>query len=295
MLISSNLDKFRRKNLLETLKDVPSNSGKTLIHKFFTPTQQHSKDHNPLHLPFPTWAEHFSAQYSLAEYFWANYFLVEYLTLFNFFASFVPFILAHATARPLSRLMQFWSRPQNKELARRNSRSAEILRPFVGFFVFCVGKLLTTVYGIILYDAALPGFVAKPFTMYGLIGIVMLSPLGLHFFLAYQEFTFHSFCSYYRAFARHVSETSEEELKVARRSPSSRAEQKNAASGYEAPRETLDNVEELIDMMKNMTKTFGPFLLQNFSLMLLHWLLHVYFLCYSVILIAPGNLNLNLN
>ena len=43
------------------------------------------------------------------------------------------------------------------------------------------------------------------------------------------------------------------------------------------------NLKELVDTMKNMTESFGPFLLQNFSLMLLYWLLHSYFLFYFVL------------
>ena len=177
--------------------------------------------------------------------------------------------------------MQILSRPQHKELALRRSGLLKIFRPFFGFFQFCIGKLLTTVYAMSWYEMIMPGLLAKPFTMYGMIGVFMLSPLGLHFFLAYQEFVFYSFCSYYQAFAKHVSETS----KVSRSSSiqlSSRADQKNIAS--DAPREIItDDLEELIVIMKNTTKIFGPFLLQNFTLMLLHWLLHIYFLCFVVI------------
>ena len=57
----------------------------------------------------------------------------------------------------------------------------------------------------------------------------MLAPLGLHFFLAYQEFAFYSICSYYRAFAKRVLATSEEEQKcfqVLPTQPNQRAEQK---------------------------------------------------------------------
>ena len=155
----------------------------------------------------------------LAGYFWAKYFLVRYFFSSNFFASFVPFILAHATAMPASNLMQILSRPHHKELALRTNGLVKIFRPFAGFLEFCVGKLLITVCFIYGLDITMPGFLAKPFSMYAAIGVFMLSPLGLHFFLAYQEFVFYSLCSYYRAFVKHVSVTSEEESKVARRSP----------------------------------------------------------------------------
>ena len=177
--------------------------------------------------------------------------------------------------------MQILSRPQHKELFLRTRGLVKIFHPFFGFLLFCVGKLLITVCFLTSLDFMMPGFLTKPFTMYGMIGVFMLSPLGLHFFLAYQEFVFYSFCSYYQAFAKHVSETS----KVSRSSSirlSSRADQKNIAS--DATREILsDDLAELIVIMKNTTKIFGPFLLQNFTLMLLHWLLHIYFLCFVVI------------
>ena len=33
-------------------------------------------------------------------------------------------------------------------------------------------------------------------------------------------------------------------------------------------------------MLASMTQIFGPFLLQNLTLMLLYWLLHLYYLCF---------------
>ena len=116
----------------------------------------------------------------------------------------------------------------------------------------------------------------------------MLAPLGLHFFLAYQEFAFYSICSYYRAFAKRVLATSEEEQKCFKVLPTQRAEEKNTVVDDALNRTINGNLEELKDIMKNMTQTFGPFLLQNFSLMLLYWLLHLYFLVYSVIITAKG-------
>ena len=38
----------------------------------------------------------------------------------------------------------------------------------------------------------------------------------------------------------------------------------------------FDDLEELVEIMKHMVETFGPFLLQNLAMMLLFWLLHVY-------------------
>ena len=178
--------------------------------------------------------------------------------------------------------MQIIQRPQNKELALGSSGLAQSVRPFVSFVLFGIGKFFITISMLLLNDMAAPGYVAKPINMYNMIGGIMLSPLGLHFFLAYQEFVFYSFCSYYRAFAKRVLESSDEKQTF---SPTkSRIEQNQKAVAYVAPEHNLHgNLDELIDTMKNMTETFGPFLLQNFSLMLLYWLLHSYSLFYFVI------------
>ena len=183
-------------------------------------------------------------------------------------------------AKPLSRLIEILGRPQHKEVALKSSGLTEIIRPFLGFFLFCIGKLLVTIFAMIFFDSVIPGFTAKPFTMYCAIGVLMLSPLGLHLFLAYQELVFYSFCSYYQTFAKLVMESSAVKPTLTR--PKSTGT--NNVVMNNASRETFtEYLEELIEIMKNMTKTFGPFLLQNFSLMLFYWLLHVYFICFVVI------------
>ena len=185
-------------------------------------------------------------------------------------------------AKPLSSLVQILSRPQNKELALRSSGLAQSVRPFVGFALFCLGKLLMTVSLVAMTNMFTPGFLTKPFTVYCQVGTMMLGHLGLHFFLAYQELVFYSFCSYHQSFAKRVLETSEDE----QTQPIASAEGQNNILVYDPPRrEALlhSNLKDLVDTMKNMTETFGPFLLQNFSLMLLYWLLHLYFLFFTVI------------
>ena len=180
--------------------------------------------------------------------------------------------------------MQIIQRPQNKELALGNSGLAQSVRPFVSFVLFGIGKFFLTISMLLLNDMAAPGYVAKPINMYNMIGGIMLSPLGLHFFLAYQEFVFYSFCSYYRAFAKRVLESSDEEQIFSPTKSSARTEQNQKTVVYDGQGHNLHgNLDELIDTMKNMTETFGPFLLQNFSLMLLYWLLHSYSLFYFVI------------
>ena len=201
----------------------------------------------------------------------------------------MPFILAHASAKPLSRLTQILSRPQNQELALGsglaeilgNSGLEEIFRSFVGFFVFCFGKLLLTASVLAANCMAMPNYKEKPFSIYSILGVLFLPTLGLHFFLAYQEFVFYSFCSYYQTFSKRVMESSGDQPTLTR----PKTAEQNQIVRYNPPeRKTLhNNLEELIEIMKNMIETFGPFLLQNFSLMLLFWILHIYYICFVVI------------
>ena len=189
-------------------------------------------------------------------------------------------------AKPLSRVVQIFARPHHKEMVLRNIGLREMLNPFVGFFQFCIGKLLFTVFMITFLDRIIPGFTTKYFTMYVLIGLLMLSPLGLHLFLAYQEFVFYSFCSHYRAFAKLVMESSEVQKKVTTTEPTgtNQTAEQNIIAIYDAPGKTFHgHMEELIDIMKNMTEAFGPFLFQNFSLMLFFWILHIYYVCYVIL------------
>ena len=178
-------------------------------------------------------------------------------------------------AKPLSSLMQILSRPQHKSGALESGNMAHIFHPFFCFFLFCLGKLLVTIANIFLAKVAVQDYFDKPFTMYFWTSLLMLIPMGLHFYLAYQEFVFYTFNSYYQRFSKCLLETPEgQELDVARA--------KTAA--IDVPRQDFhDNMNELIDLTKSMTAAFGPFLLQNFSLMLLFWLLHVYLLIHNII------------
>ena len=193
---------------------------------------------------------------------------------------------------PLSHLLMAMARPQYKEVALKNSGLAEIFHPFVGFLLFCSGKILIAVFLLLLQDASVPGFLGKPFTIYAYVSNIALCPLGLHFFMAYQEFTFFSFCSIHQTFAKMVLETSKEEPKATKHSETQSnalhcndsVRNDNLAVCDFSPREDLHcNLEEMIELMKNMTEAFGPPLLQNLALMLLFWLLHVYCLVFVVI------------
>ena len=169
---------------------------------------------------------------------------------------------------------------------------SEILRPFVGFFLFCIGKLLlaVTVAGMV-EEVYLPNFTSKPFSMYLIFSLLFLSPLGLHFFMAYQEFSFYTFCSFYRKCVTRVLETVKGQAKDTRIALSQEdgKEEISSIAVHDINRGTLhDDLKELVELMKNMTETFGPFLLQNLTLMLLFWLLHVYCLVYALCTGVPA-------
>ena len=123
---------------------------------------------------------------------------------------------------------------------------------------------------------AVQDYFDKPFTMYFWTSLLMLIPMGLHFYLAYQEFVFYTFNSYYQRFSKCLLETPEKESEFI----ITTTEQIT----LDASREDFHgNMKELIDLTASMTATSGPFLLQNFSLMLFFWLLHVYLLIYNIV------------
>ena len=188
--------------------------------------------------------------------------------------------------KPFSRLLLALARPQYKEMALKNSGLAEILHPFIGFFLFCGGKILNLVFIFLMTNSSAPDRLNNPFNVYMSVSTLLLCPLGLHFFLAYQEFTFFSFCSIHQTFAKQVLESSTEEPKTTQPSQIESDEMagNNDIVVYQSPSDNLHcTLEELIDLMRNMTEAFGPPLLQNLALMLLFWLLHVYCLVFVVI------------
>ena len=195
---------------------------------------------------------------------------------------------------PLSRLMQTLAKPEHRDLITKSSGFAEILRPFVGFSLFCIGKLLFAMtFAIMLKKLYLQNFTSQPYSMYLLYSFLFLSPLGLHFFMAYQEFSFYTFCSFYRKCVNRVLETVKGQPKDTRialnRNKEDGKEEKNTIAVHDIHRGTLyDDLKELVELMKNMTETFGPFLLQNLTLMLLFWLLHVYCLVYALCTGVPA-------
>ena len=197
----------------------------------------------------------------------------------NFFCFSLPFLLAYAMATPMSRLSQILGRPKHRHHAVNSSGFAEIFRPFVGFGLFFVGKL----------SFALPlfvfGFTSKPFYLYFMCSIYFLSPFGLHFFMAYQEFAFFSCCTFYRTSVNRVLETANVEEKTSRTShaPENAKEETSSIAVIGSTAGMFyDDLEELVEIMKNMIETYGPFLLQNLAMMLLFWLLHVYCLVFTV-------------
>ena len=188
--------------------------------------------------------------------------------------------------KPFSRSLLALARPQYKEMALKNSGVAEIFHPFVGFLLFCGGKILNVVSISLMIKSSAPDHMTNPFNVYMIVSTLLLCPLGLHFFLAYQEFTFFSFCSIHQTFAKQVLESSTEEHKTTQPSQIESLETagNNDIVVYQSAMQNIHcTLEELIDLMKNMTEAFGPPLLQNLALMLLFWLLHVYCLVFVVI------------
>ena len=154
---------------------------------------------------------------------------------------------------------------------------------------------------IIMQETYMPGYISKPYTLYLHLSIFFFSHLGLHLFMAYQEFVFFSFSSFYRTIVDRVLEMTKEEQKptiIAPMEVNSRDEENSTVVGQVLNRDLVisdatkgmfyGDLKELVEVMKNMTEAFGPFLLQNFTLMLFFWLLHVYCLIFAVVTVAKN-------
>ena len=173
----------------------------------------------------------------------------------------------------MNRLTKMGTKAYHQELTSNLTGWKELTWPFVAFVLFLVGRVLSLVAFIETFEILLPGLTEKPFTMYILIATFFFAPLGLQFFLAFQEFVFYSFSTYQAAFANLVLEM---------RKMSSKSDLTNEIMVLPKPGLSFhEAVLDLRDMTESMTQMFGPFLLQNLTLMLVYWLLHLYNLCLS--------------
>ena len=173
----------------------------------------------------------------------------------------------------MNRLTKMGTKAYHQELTSNLTGWKELTWPFVAFVLFLVGRVLSLVAFIGTFEILLPGLTEKPFTMYIIIATFFFAPLGLQFFLAFQEFVFYSFSTYQAAFANLVLEM---------RKMSSKSDLTNEIMVLPKPGLSFhEAVLDLRDMTESMTQMFGPFLLQNLTLMLVYWLLHLYNLCLS--------------
>ena len=173
----------------------------------------------------------------------------------------------------MNRLTKMGTKAYHQELTSNLTGWKELTWPFVAFVLFLVGRVLSLVAFIGTFEILLPGLTEKPFTMYILIATFFFAPLGLQFFLAFQEFVFYSFSTYQAAFTN---------LVLGMRKMSSKSDLTNEIMVLPKPGLSFhEAVLDLRDMMESMTQMFGPFLLQNLTLMLVYWLLHLYNLCLS--------------
>ena len=162
----------------------------------------------------------------------------------------------------------------------------EILRPFVGFSLFCVGKISMVVASLAIH-IWLPGHTGKPFTVYFMISVIFLSALGLQLFLVFQEYIFYTYCTSYKKVVNILLGKPKENASVEKIAMSGIKNHNIEDVLWDPSSKTTfrETMEDFIDIMENTTKLFGPILLQNFSLMLLYWLLHLYNL---LLVVASG-------
>lgn len=204
----------------------------------------------------------------------------------TFCNSALPFILAQATEKPLARLTTIFLRPQYADVMSSSAGLKEILRPFVGFSLFCVGKISMVVASLAIH-IWLPGHTGKPFTVYFMISVIFLSALGLQLFLVFQEYIFYTYCTSYKKVVNILLGKPKENASVEKIAMSGIKNHNIEDVLWDPSSKTTfrETTEDFIDIMENTTKLFGPILLQNFSLMLLYWLLHLYNL---LLVVASG-------
>ena len=185
--------------------------------------------------------------------------------------------MAQATEKPLACLMTIFLKPQYANLMSSSAGLKEILRPFVGFSLFCVGKIFMAISSLAVY-IWLPGHTGKPFTVYFIISIIFLSSLGLQLFLVFQEYIFYTYCTSYKRVVNILLETPKEKASVRKGAMLDLANQEIEDVLWDPSSKSTfqETTEDLIDVMENTKKLFGPILLQNFAIMLLYWLLHLY-------------------
>ena len=189
----------------------------------------------------------------------------------------MPFIMAQATEKPLARLMTIFLKPKYANLMSSSAGLKEILRPFVGFSLFCVGKVFMTISSLAMF-IWLPGYTGKPFSVYWMISLIFLSAFGLQLYLVMQEYIFYTYCTAYKRVVNILLETPKENASARKGAMLDSANQgiENVLWDPSSKTTFIETTEDLINIMESTTKLFGPILLQNFSLMLLFWLVHLY-------------------
>ena len=171
--------------------------------------------------------------------------------------------------KPFNNLAQICWKPEYQDIITDNCGWREIFSPFIGFILFILGKLLVVIFALVVYNKACSDLLKKPFTVYYIVAYYFLGSLGLHIYLTIQEFIFYYVNNHHGKFVRYFLETPEEKLKRSENDQRLPLDLSTTICFHEA-------VVDLLEIMKSVIEMFGPFLLQNLSLMLVYWLLHVY-------------------
>ena len=175
----------------------------------------------------------------------------------------------------MNNLAHIWWKPQYKEIITNSRGRRGTFRPFVGFILFFLGKLIAAIPALVLYNNKVSDLSRKPFTVYFLAAYYFLSSLGLHIYLTLQEFIFYAINNYHGKFVHYLMKTQTGEKHRSSKSENDQEDPvdlQNTATGMVFDEAVVD----LCEMMKSMIEMIGPSLLQNLALMLLYWLLHVY-------------------
>ena len=169
----------------------------------------------------------------------------------NVLAYMLPFALPHFLAKPLETIYRIRTAEHNLDLEKSRISIEGTLFPMIGFILFFIGKLLSTISEFEWCFNQIEGFSKYHFFIYYRLCTSFCINFPLHFLLATYEYFFYRNLPTYCSLVKRVLKT-------------------------EDPRLLLTRTKELTIFMESTQNGYGFFLLIDLTLMLLFWLIHTF-------------------
>ena len=169
----------------------------------------------------------------------------------NVLAYMLPFALPHFLAKPLETIYRIRTAEHNLNLEKSRISIEGTIFPMIGFILFFIGKLLSTISYFEWCFNQIEGFSKYHFFIYYRLCTSFCINFPLHFLLATYEYFFYRNLPTYCSLVKRVLKT-------------------------EDPRLLLTRTKELTIFMECTQNGYGFFLLVDLTLMLLFWLIHTF-------------------